>query len=340
MLGRIRLEEFLTNLGFDQFVPLPAWNPSTTLPGPFQNTGVPEIMNTTITIDGEVIEMDMNVIAGGELEMYDFNSNAACQIFPDIDVFAGVMRAGNFGGFNNHNEIHGAIGGAMRTVPTASASPIFWLFHAHVDELYWCFQANCQCANLIASGSFDGCNYCFDFSQSEFVDEIDDPITLIGPNGSTSVNLVDGCIPWQQLQSSTSYTAVISGFNNHANGERTDCTEDEIEVSFISTNYSKGGLHPCLRYIIHPQFPVPARTSGQGRRFTIKNNTSGPSILTIRNVNLNTGTTFISTNHNINADEEISFDLPAEYDILGMNYLIIDDGYENTYFQYLLTDSE
>ena len=145
------LEEYLLDRGYAQFVPLPAWNPINAIPDPFlePEAMVEEVYNTPFVYldsDGEVssvFEMPLQQVQPGALEMYTVD-DMTCSQFPDMDEFAGFIRANDALGFTSHNSVHGAVNGAMIEVQTASAAAIFWLFHAYVDEIYYCYQTRCD----------------------------------------------------------------------------------------------------------------------------------------------------------------------------------------------------
>lgn len=50
--------------------------------------------------------------------------------------------ASNLGGV--HGGVHVWVGGAMGSVPTAPADPIFWMHHANLDRLWWQWQNSPQ----------------------------------------------------------------------------------------------------------------------------------------------------------------------------------------------------
>jgi len=144
------LEEYLLDRSYSQFVPLPAWNPINAVPAPFlePEAMVEEVYNTPFEYKDEngmttsIFQMPLQQVQPGTLEMYTVD-DMTCSQFPDIDEFAGFIRANDVQGFTSHNAVHVALGGAMIEVQTASAAAIFWLFHAYVDDIYYCYQSYC-----------------------------------------------------------------------------------------------------------------------------------------------------------------------------------------------------
>jgi len=139
------LEDWLLSEGHTQFVPLPAWNPADGMPAEFLNVTVDDYATEPWPQSGTDTPMiPMNNVAAGALDMYDDDDEGiACNDFTDIDDYAGFIRA-NSGSNTSHNQVHVAISGAMGIVATASGAAIFWVFHAYVDEQYYCYQEKCQ----------------------------------------------------------------------------------------------------------------------------------------------------------------------------------------------------
>lgn len=43
-----------------------------------------------------------------------------------------------------HDGIHVWVGGAMSSIPTPPADPLFWTHHANIDRLWWTWQQSAQ----------------------------------------------------------------------------------------------------------------------------------------------------------------------------------------------------
>lgn len=127
------LEHWLTDNGHNKYVPLPSWDPATTIPNEFFNSaagsgssqldaGFPNIVNQNITSP----------------PIANYLPPTTCALFPNADNFSSSMEG------NYHNLIHTRIGGSMGSVTNAPGSAVFWIFHAWVDDLWYCYQKNCQ----------------------------------------------------------------------------------------------------------------------------------------------------------------------------------------------------
>ena len=64
-----------------------------------------------------------------------FNSPMGCT-WTDTDAFSEILRQGY------HNNGHGQLGGAMWYF-TSPITPIFWLWHSMIDDVYWDYQNQC-----------------------------------------------------------------------------------------------------------------------------------------------------------------------------------------------------
>lgn len=169
------LEEYLLDLGYEEFVPLPGWNPKTLIPDPFLEPErmVEEVYDTTYTYEvpngtGFTVEMPLSQVEPDSLTMYQVDS-LTCGQFSSIDQYAGFIRATSNDSISSHNEVHIAIDGAMGPTQTASSAAIFWLFHAYVDELYYCFKNECQgCGEMVldATEQDQGCTSCVNLEGS------------------------------------------------------------------------------------------------------------------------------------------------------------------------------
>ena len=108
------LEVYLSNQGFPQFAPLPAWNPAEPIPAEFNipNFGFRRLRN-----------LNPNVSFSPEFDrqnLSDFRTAA--------ELGMALMT--------RHNLVHQRIGGIMNDMRQAPLAPIFWPFHGFIDDIY------------------------------------------------------------------------------------------------------------------------------------------------------------------------------------------------------------
>jgi len=133
------LENFLVNKGATQFVPLPAWHNINEIPDEFFNDEGSDGVNSVLpSTDGFPSLGNQGPFGTGATDFSDFDENLNCNSWTDIDDYASDLEGGP------HDNTHGSISGSMGNVRDASGAAIFWLFHAYVDDLYYCYQTNCQ----------------------------------------------------------------------------------------------------------------------------------------------------------------------------------------------------
>lgn len=120
------LEAFLATQGGGRFVPLPAWNPANPIPSEFN-----------------VVKPSNNGAARPALVNLNPNLPMPSQYAPPtVCNFASATDLGNdVNGW--HGSVHVTIGGTMSQLAIASAAPIFWCWHAFVDEIYRDYQSQC-----------------------------------------------------------------------------------------------------------------------------------------------------------------------------------------------------
>ncbi len=144
-----RLEEWLlTQNGGSKYVPLPEWDPATSIPCEFFN-------NTCSTCPGSAIATGFNNMNNQNPFGYDFsrflNSATLCNYSSGTmtDPQWGKTRFGSAAdNFSldlqaEHNSPHVQIGGVMGT-GVSPAAAIFWLWHGYVDDIYRKYQCDCQ----------------------------------------------------------------------------------------------------------------------------------------------------------------------------------------------------
>ena len=322
-----------------QFVPLPAWDPSSPIPTPFQQ--VVEGLGNIANINPLQGLPDMYIVDSMTCEQFaNFGTH-------DMANFAGFIRAGvantTGGSFTNHNQVHSQIGGTMASVATASGAVIFWLFHAHIDELYQCYQTECQNCEPVfirATHNSKDCDYCFDLSKSVNAEVIN--VTLIDesgferswqwPNGRT-------CINSTLLESLGSYTLRIEASNSTSEA----CSaNDVVEIKFIAPEQPKGNKfnpYPCLKAYPVPQFPTNGfhpNDGGTTKSFRVVND-GDTRVFSFHNTITESGSmATISSDQTIQSGEEIIISIPDQMIGYGSNYFILQTGQETIEYQYMV----
>jgi hypothetical protein len=113
------LEAFLAANGGGQFVPLPKWDPAKPIPAEF-NVVKPRDNGTQ---RNPLVNLNPNRPKPSQFAI------PAVWIFPNGDDLGDAVNPW-------HGGVHGAVGGTMSDFNQASAAPIFWCWHAYVDEIY------------------------------------------------------------------------------------------------------------------------------------------------------------------------------------------------------------
>ena len=121
-----QLEAFLVAQGGGRFVPLPAWSPAKPIPAEF-NVVKPQDNGSARP---PLINLSPNLPMPGA-----YAPPAVCNFASGTDL------GNNVNGW--HGAVHNTVGGTMSQLSIASAAPIFWCWHAFVDEIYWDFQNQC-----------------------------------------------------------------------------------------------------------------------------------------------------------------------------------------------------
>jgi Protein of unknown function (DUF3892)/Common central domain of tyrosinase len=115
-----RAERFLRDNGLGRFTPLPKWDPAEEIPPEFR-----------------AVRPYDNGSMGDRTPLQNFNPQKPLPpefLRPDICNVATLDQLGN--NLNRwHAEVHNAIGGTMDEFRIASAAPIFWCWHAFVDDV-------------------------------------------------------------------------------------------------------------------------------------------------------------------------------------------------------------
>jgi hypothetical protein len=110
-----QLESYLLANGLSQFVPVPEWDPGTPVPDQF--------MVTDPLVTQAALNQNPNMPVPSA-----FQDPVLCS-FATPSAMAVQVESW-------HDSVHGAVGGAMSSVPTAPGAPIFWLWHGLLDDMY------------------------------------------------------------------------------------------------------------------------------------------------------------------------------------------------------------
>jgi hypothetical protein len=125
------MESHLMANGGAGFVPLPSWNSANPIPTEFN------VVKNPGPARPPLVNLHPNIPKPAP-----FETSAVCE-------YDDPAQLGNdINGW--HGSVHCAIGGTMCMLPVASAAPIFWCWHAFVDEIYWDWQrCTVTCPDLV-----------------------------------------------------------------------------------------------------------------------------------------------------------------------------------------------
>lgn len=115
------MEDYLLANGGTEFVPLPFWNSANQIPAQFN------IVKNPGPDRPPLVNLNPNLPKAARFEypaVCDYDDPA--ELGNDVNPW--------------HGSVHCAIGGTMCMLPVASAAPIFWCWHAYVDDIYWDWQ--------------------------------------------------------------------------------------------------------------------------------------------------------------------------------------------------------
>jgi hypothetical protein len=121
-----RLETWLGQQGASRFVPLPAWNPANPIPAEF---------NVVKPTDAGVPRPALRNLTPNLPKPASFAPPSVCN-FASASVLGNAVNSW-------HGNVHDTVGGAMADITISPAAPIFWCWHAYVDEIYWDYQNAC-----------------------------------------------------------------------------------------------------------------------------------------------------------------------------------------------------
>ncbi len=137
------MENYLRNNGGSQFVPLPRWNPSTNIPNEFRGS-IAGLTGSNIDFSPSGFNFS-RFFNNNTLCNYSAGNNNYCGASSTvynptaIDAFAKDLQC-------EHNAVHNSVGGIMTTSSSPQAA-IFWLYHAYIDDIYYDYDASCNCNN-------------------------------------------------------------------------------------------------------------------------------------------------------------------------------------------------
>jgi hypothetical protein len=150
------MEDFLVRKGYSQFVPLPYWLPSTPVPVEFRvvdpdcSSAVCDhsVWGDTLKDCNKTINWTPNIQRPSyiNLPINSGSNNDLCD-YPFITGSSGLSRVlegelPNSANSNYHNSVHSNMNGTMG-VFTSPAAPIFWCFHALVDDMWKQYECVC-----------------------------------------------------------------------------------------------------------------------------------------------------------------------------------------------------
>ena len=118
-----QLENYLLTNGFAQFVPVPEWDPGDAVPSEF------------LVADPLVSQAPMNANPNMPVP-FEFTDQQLCK-FANASALAQDLE-------NWHDDVHGAVSGAMCCLDSAPGAPIFWLWHGLLDDTYHEYSWRCQ----------------------------------------------------------------------------------------------------------------------------------------------------------------------------------------------------
>jgi len=149
------MEDFFILNGHPEFVPVPSWDPTTPTPIEFQVVDA-DCLATSCTINvgsgipssycNSNIDWDPNVSLPNYLQLPEVSGsgNDLCDHAFSPTVPGGVDPIGLSRAIETpyHNEVHINMGGNMASF-ASPASPIFWSWHAYLDDLWKEWECEC-----------------------------------------------------------------------------------------------------------------------------------------------------------------------------------------------------
>jgi len=125
------MQSFLSSNGGGQFVPLPKWDPANPIPAEF-NVVKPQD-------DGTARPALVNLNPQRTLPS-EYKCPGLRQRFDTLQSLVTDINPW-------HGGSHNAVGGTMANPMIAPAAPIFWCYHAFLDEIYYDWDNDCNATN-------------------------------------------------------------------------------------------------------------------------------------------------------------------------------------------------
>ena len=141
------MEDFLIMKGHPEFVPLPSWDPDTGTPSQFRVVDA-DCFNTNCTINvgngnpSSYCDDDIDWTPNEDIPNYlqdlcDYDFSPTEPGEEDEDGLSRQLEE------PYHNDVHQAMGANMATFASPS-SPIFWNWHAYLDDMWKDWECNCS----------------------------------------------------------------------------------------------------------------------------------------------------------------------------------------------------
>lgn len=153
------MEDFLIKKGHPEYVPLPSWPPNTPVPTEFRTVD-PDcpsaicdigVSSSTTSNCSNPTNWNPNISRPSYLTLpvKTGTNNDLCDFIVAGNSQNSITRilegqATNVVSSNYHNSVHSNMGGAMGYF-TSPALPLFWCFHAYIDDIWKEYQ--CACPN-------------------------------------------------------------------------------------------------------------------------------------------------------------------------------------------------
>ena len=128
-----RMEDYLATHGGSQFVPLPKWDPSTTIPAPFDTFVDADCSSYTCMFGDGTCDPPFDTTPEVVIPQQFASNLCSNTVFSQFSTNLEQQF---------HNGVHGAIGGVLKNYRGPSA-PIFWLWHAYVDDIWYQWECSC-----------------------------------------------------------------------------------------------------------------------------------------------------------------------------------------------------
>ncbi len=142
------IETWLLTQDKGEYVPLPKWDPSTPTPMPFRVVD-PDCASASCTSGNGPCSTPTNWTPPAPSDLTNFLPPATCALSNDQPLGT-VIAPGSLSDhieLGYHNQVHIQMGGVMRNF-RSPAAPIFWLWHAQVDDLWKAWECQCPLSGI------------------------------------------------------------------------------------------------------------------------------------------------------------------------------------------------